>query len=93
MVKALGYISGVQKDNGTYLMGNVSKNVQEVSAANTIIQYTRKKSKYKVMLTIPGPKDQILKVVVSIFLLGIVDSKLISDFICAFPVKILLNRE
>ena len=67
MVKALGYISGVQKDNGTYLMGNVSKNVQEVSAANTIIQYTRKKSKYKVILTIPGPTDQILKVVVRNF--------------------------
>ena len=67
---------------------NVSKNVQEVSAANTVIQYSRKKSKYKVILTIPGPTDQILKVVVSIFLLGIVDSKLISDFICAFPVKV-----
>ena len=86
-MKALGYISGVQADNGTYLLGNVSKNVQEVSAANTVIQYTRKKSKYKVILTIPGPTDQILKVVVSIFLLGIVHSKLISDFIRAFPVK------
>ena len=93
MVKALGYISGVQKDNGTYLMGHVSENVQEVSVANTVIQYTREKSKYKVILTIPGPTDQILKVVVSIFLLGIVHGKLISDFICAFPVKCLLNRE
>nr|XP_058947193.1 A disintegrin and metalloproteinase with thrombospondin motifs 20-like isoform X1 [Pocillopora verrucosa] len=54
---------GVQADNGTYLVGNVSKNVQEVSVANTVIQYTRKKSKYKVILTIPGPTDQILKVV------------------------------
>ena len=86
--KALGYISGVQADNGTYLVGNVSENVQEVSVANTVIQYNRKKSKYKVILTIPGPTDQILKVVVSIFLLGIVHSKLISDFICAFPVKV-----
>ena len=89
----LDCISGVQADNGTYLVGNVSKNVQEVSVANTVIQYTRKKSKYKVILTIPGPTDQILKVVVSIFLLGIVHGKLISDFICAFPVKCLLNRE
>ena len=88
MVKALGYISGVQADNGTYLVGHVSENVQEVSVANTVIQYTRKKSKYKVILTIPGPTDQILKVVVSIFLLVIVHSKLISDFICAFPVKV-----
>ena len=86
-MKALGYISGVQADNGTYLVGNVSKNVQEVSVANTVIQYTRKKSKYIVILTIPGPTDQILKAL-SIFLLGIVDSKLISDFICAFPVKV-----
>ena len=67
MVKALGYISGVQADNGTYLVGHVSENVQEVSAANTVIQYTRKKSKYKVILTIPGPTDQILKVVVRNF--------------------------
>ena len=88
MVKALGYISGVQADNGTYLVGHVNENVQEVSAANTVIQYTRKKSKYKVILTIPGPTDQILKVVVSIFLLVIVHSKLISDLICAFPVKV-----
>ena len=88
MVKALGYISGVQADNGTYLVGHVSENVREVSAANTVIQYTRKKSKYKVILTIPGPTDQILKVVVSIFLLVIVHSKLISDFICAFPIKV-----
>ena len=87
-MKALGYISGVQADNGTYFVGHVSENVQEVSAANTVIQYTRKKSKYKVILTIPGPTDQILKVVVSIFLLGIVHSKLIGDFICAFPVKV-----
>ena len=66
-MKALGYISGVQADNGTYLVGHVSENVQEVSAANTVIQYTRKKSKYKVILTIPGPTDQILKVVVRNF--------------------------
>ena len=88
MVKALDYISGVQADNGTYLVGNVSKNVQEVSVANTVIQFTRKKSKYKVILTIPGPTDQILKVVVRNFLLSIVHNKLIFDFICAFPLKV-----
>ena len=88
MMKALDYISGVQADNGTYLVGNVSKNVQEVSVANTVIQFTRKKSKYKVILTIPGPTDQILKVVVRNFLLSIVHNKLICDFICAFPLKV-----
>ena len=61
------YISGVQADDGTYLVGNVSSSVQEVSAANTVIQYTRKKSKFKVEFKIPGPTDQALRVVVSIF--------------------------
>ena len=54
-------------------------------AANTVIQYTRKKSKYKVILTIPGPTDQILKVVVSIFLLGIVHSNLSVTLFVRFP--------
>ncbi|XP_022802291.1 A disintegrin and metalloproteinase with thrombospondin motifs 18-like isoform X3 [Stylophora pistillata] len=53
----------VQADDGTYLVGNVSSWVQEVSAANTVIQYTRKQSKFKVEFKIPGPTDQALRVV------------------------------
>ena len=58
--------SGVQTDNGTHLVGGGrSSKVQTVIAANTTIQYTRKKAKYKDVLQIPGPTNEFLRVVVS----------------------------
>ena len=58
--------SGVQTDNGTHLVGGgVSPTVQTVIAANTTIQYTRKKGKYRDELKIPGPTTEFLRVVVS----------------------------
>ena len=58
--------SGVQTDNGTHLVGGGrSSKVQEVIAANTTIEYKRKKAKYKDLLEIPGPTNAFLRVVVS----------------------------
>ena len=58
--------SGVQADNGTHLVGGGrSSKVQTVIAANTTIEYTRKKGKYKDVLQIPGPTNAFLRVVVS----------------------------
>lgn len=58
--------SGVQTDNGTHLVGGGrSSEVQTVNAANTSIQYNRKKSKDKDDLLIPGPTNAFLRVVVS----------------------------
>ena len=67
MVKVFVHIAGVEADNGTFLIGGEKKSTaQEVSAANTVIQYTRKKSKFKDVLKIQGPTDEFLRVVVSI---------------------------
>jgi len=58
--------SGVQADNGTHLVGGGrSPQVQKVIAANTTIQYTRTKGKYRDLLEIPGPTNAFLRVVVS----------------------------
>ena len=71
---------GVQTDNGTHLVGGAkSSKVQTVIAANTTIQYTRKKGKYKDELQIPGPTDAFLRVVVSKYCTFSFFSELIGD--------------
>lgn len=64
MRKSSNNYIGVQTDNGTHLVGGGrSSKVQTVFAANTTIQYTRKKGKYRDVLQIPGPTNAFLRVV------------------------------
>jgi len=64
MRKASNNYIGVQTDNGTHLVGGGrSSEVQTVNAANTRIQYTRRKGKFQDNLLIPGPTNAFLRVV------------------------------
>ena len=71
-INASVIFSGVQAKNGTYLVGgNLGLGSQRVNVANTTIVFTHnrnRKEQYKDQITIAGPTNAFLRVVVSISL-------------------------
>ena len=61
--------SGVQTENGTYLVGGHLGRSQTVKAAGTTIVYTHNKNKFKDSITMAGPSNAVLRVMVSLLFL------------------------
>ena len=59
-------LSGVQNANGAYLVGGHLGKNQRVNAAGTTIIYTHKKNKFRDLITIAGPTNALLRVMVSL---------------------------
>jgi len=59
--------SGVQTENGTYLVGGHLGRNQRVNAAGTRIIYHHRRNRTRDKITIAGPTNALLRVTVSMF--------------------------
>ena len=65
---------GVQADNGTYLVGGHMGRNQVVNVAGTKIIYSHRRSRTRDTITIKGPTDSFLRVMVSCFVHSFIHS-------------------
>ena len=65
---------GVQDDNGTYLVGGHMGRNQVVNVAGTKIIYSHRRSRTRDTITIKGPTDSFLRVMVSCFVHSFIHS-------------------
>ena len=74
---------GVQADNGTYLVGGHMGRNQVVNVAGTKIIYSHRSSRTRDTITIKGPTDSFLRVMVSCFVHSFIHS-FIHSFLPSF---------